>query len=403
MANALITPSVIAKEALMQLENNLVFGSNVHREYKKEFAKVGDTVSIRKPVKFAVTDGATASVQDVTESTTPFVINKRKHVAWAFTTQDLTLTVDEYSTRYIQPAMIQLANQVDADLAALYKDVWNAVGTAGTTPSTFAGVAAAAKRLDKMAVPQDMRKLVLDPEAHWSLADGLKGIYNQKRVEEFIGKGYLGNIADFDIFKDQNVSTHTKGTATGTPLVNGGSQSYTAPTSAQLTANTYALITDGWTNSVTGIVKAGDVFTIAGVYSVNPISKQSTAELMQFTVTADANSGAATGPATITVSPAIISAGPYQNVTAAPADNVAITVVANHTANLAFHKNAFGLVTVPLELPDGVSFKAREQDKGISVRVIKDYDFTNDKDQIRIDILYGVKSIYPDLACRLLG
>ena len=186
-------------------------------------------------------------------------------------------------------------------------------------------------------------------------------------------------------------------------MVNGGSQSYTAPTSAQLTANTYALITDGWTNSVTGIVKAGDVFTIAGVYSVNPISKQSTAELMQFTVTADADSGAATGPATITVSPAIISAGPYQNVTAAPADNVAITVVANHTANLAFHKNAFGLVTVPLELPDGVSFKAREQDKGISVRVIKDYDFTNDKDQIRIDILYGVKSIYPDLACRLLG
>ena len=213
MANALITPSVIAKEALMQLENNLVLANNVHREYKKEFVKVGDTVSIRKPVKFSVTDGATASIQDVTESSTPFVINKRKHVAWSFTTQDLTLTIEEYSDRYIQPAMISLANQVDSDLAALYKNVWNAVGTAGTTPSTFAGVAAAAKRLDKMAVPQDMRKLVLDPEAHWSLADGLKGVYNQKRVEDFIGKGYLGSIAAFDIFMDQNITTHTRSVA----------------------------------------------------------------------------------------------------------------------------------------------------------------------------------------------
>lgn len=403
MANALITPSVIAKEALMQLENNLVLANNVHREYKKEFVKVGDTVSIRKPVKFSVTDGATASIQDVTESSTPFVINKRKHVAWSFTTQDLTLTIEEYSDRYIQPAMISLANQVDSDLAALYKNVWNAVGTAGTTPSTFAGVAAAAKRLDKMAVPQDMRKLVLDPEAHWSLADGLKGVYNQKRVEDFIGKGYLGSIAAFDIFMDQNITTHTKGVATGTPLINGVSQSYTTPTSAQLTANTYDLITDGWTNSTTGIVKAGDVFTIAGVYSVNPVSKLATSDLMQFTVVSDANSGASTGPATITVSPALISSGPYQNISAVPADNAAITVVANHTANLAFHKNAFGLVTVPLELPNGVAFKAREQSNGISVRVLKDYDFTNDKDQIRIDILYGAKAIYPDLACRLLG
>ena len=133
------------------------------------------------------------------------------------------------------------------------------------------------------------------------------------------------------------------------------------------------------------------------MYSVNPVSKLATSDLMQFTVVSDANSGASTGPATITVSPALISSGPYQNISAVPADNAAITVVANHTANLAFHKNAFGLVTVPLELPDGVAFKAREQSNGISVRVLKDYDFTNDKDQIRIDILYGAKAIYPDL------
>ena len=148
----------------------------------------------------------------MTESSTPFVINKRKHVAWSFTTQDLTLTIEEYSDRLHQPAMISLANQVDSDLAALYKNVWNAVGTAGTTPSTFAGVAAAAKATGQDGSSAGYAETgAFDPEAHWSLADGLKGVYNQKRVEDFIGKGYLGSIAAFDIFMDQNMSTHTKG------------------------------------------------------------------------------------------------------------------------------------------------------------------------------------------------
>ena len=402
MPNAIITPSIIAKEALMQLENNLVFGSNVHREYKKEFVKVGDTVSVRKPVRFSVTDGAVASIQDVTESSTPFTINKRKHVAWKFTTQDLTLSIEQYSERYIQPAMISLANQVDSDLAALYRDVNYAVGTAGATPNTFAALGAAAEKMDLGAVPQENRKLVLNPTAHWAIADGLKSVFNQSRVENFIGKGYLGTIANFDLFMDQNVQRHTRGVLGGTPLVNGAGQTLTAPTSAQLTANTTALVTDGWTNSVANVLVAGDIITLANVNAVNPVSKQDTGQLMQFTVVSNASSNGS-GQATVTISPAIISAGPYQNVTAAPADNAAITTVNTHTANLAFHKNAFGLVTVPLELPDGAAFKAREQDKGISVRVIKDYDFTNDEDRIRIDIMYGVKTLYADLATRLLG
>ena len=402
MANALITPTIIAKEALMQLENNLVMANRVHREYKKEFVKVGSSVNIRKPVKFSVTDGATVSKQDVTESNTSVTVDLQKHVAWEFSSTDLTLTIDDYSERYIKPAMIALANKVDASLTGLYKYVPNAVGTAGTPPATFAAVAGAAQRMDEQAVPSDGRLLVLNPASHWSLADGLKGVYNQKRVEEFIGKGYLGSIADFDIFKDQNIVSHTKGVATGTPLVNGAAQNVTA-TSANLTLGTQSLVTDGWTNSTTGIVVAGDVFTIAGVYDVNPVSKQTLTNLKQFTVMADANSGATTGPATLTISPLIITSGPYQTVSAAPADNAAITVVANHAANLAFHKNAFALVTVPLELPDGAAFKARESSRGLSVRVVKDYDFTNDKDQIRLDILYGVKAIYPELAVRLMG
>lgn len=404
MANAIITPSIIAKEAIMQLENNLVMGNNVHREYKKEFVNVGDTVNVRMPVDFTVTDGATRSNQDVVEKNSNVVVDQRKHVSWKFTTQDMTLSIEEYSERYIKPAMIRLANTVDASLCNLYKKVYHSAGTAGTTPATFAALAAAAQKMDEVGVPDDgQRKLVLNPAAHWSLADGLKGVYNQKRVEEFIGRGYLGQIANFNIFGDQNIKAHTKGTATGTPLVNGGSQ---AVTYASLTSGSSfwqsSLVTDGWTNSVTGILKAGDVFTIAGVYAVNPISKESTGALQQFTVLADANSDGS-GNATLTVSPPIISSGVHQTVNATPGDNAAITVVNSHAANMAFHKNAFALVMCPLELPDSAGFKARETHNGMSVRVVKDYDIDADEEIIRLDILYGVKAVDPRLAVRLLG
>ena len=411
MANSLITPSLIAKEALMQLENNLVMGNKVHREYKKEFSGgQGNSVSIRKPVKFQVTDGATASIQDVEEKSHSITIDQRKHVAWEFTTQDLTLSVEEYSERYIKPAAIALANKVDRSLHGLYTKVWNSVGTPGTTPANFAAVAAAAQRMDEMAVPSDMRCMVANPAAHYAIAG------NQLTLDSVGNKGKsayeranVGNIATFDFFATQNVQNHTVGAHGGTPLVNGGSQNVTYANATG--ANTQTLVTDGWTNS-TAVLKAGDVFTIAGVYAVNPVPGEGSTDktvmnyLQQFTVMADATSSGA-GAATITISPAIVSSGPQQTVSAAPADNAAITVLGTastaYPQNLGFHKNAFALVTVPLEMPDGAAFKARESHNGLSLRVIKDYDFTNDKDQIRLDILYGVETIYADLAARLWG
>ena len=207
MANSLITPSLIAKEALMQLENNLVMGNKVHREYKKEFSGgQGNSVSIRKPVKFQVTDGATASIQDVEEKSHSITIDQRKHVAWEFTTQDLTLSVEEYSERYIKPAAIALANKVDRSLHGLYTKVWNSVGTPGTMPANFAAVAAAAQRMDEMAVPSDMRCMVANPAAHYAIAG------NQLTLDSVGNKGKsayeranVGNIATFDFFATQNV------------------------------------------------------------------------------------------------------------------------------------------------------------------------------------------------------
>ena len=413
MANSLVTPTMIAKEALMQLENNVVMGNQVHREYKKEFTGgQGDTVSIRKPVKFYTADGATRVNQDVEEKTTSITIDQRKHVSWAFNTQDLTLSIEEYSERYIKPAAITLANTVDRSLYGLYTNAWNSVGTPGTTPADFAAIAGSAQRLDEMAVPSDNRSMMLTPSAHYAIAG------NQLTLDSIgtMGKSayesaQVGRVAGFDTFSSQNVQNHTVGVATGTPLINGATQEVTYNASTGTPSQT--LVTDGWTNSTTGILKAGDVFTIAGVFAVNPVPGEGTTGktvmpyLQQFTVLADADSGATTGPATLTISPAIIISGPYQTVSASPANNAAITVrgtsATAYPQNLGFHKNAFALVTCPLAMPDGAAFKARETHKGFSMRVVKDYDITNDLDIIRLDILYGVKAIYPELATRLWG
>lgn len=402
MSNVIVTPSVIANEALMQLENNLVMGKLVHRQYKEEFVKVGDTVSVRKPVKFTVTDGATRSNQDVEEAVTPFVVNKRKHVSWKFNTNDLTMKIEEYSERYIKPAMIALANQVDADLTALYKNVFANVGTAGTTPTTFLHFGAAAKRMNQMAVPQEDRRLVLDPSASLTAADMLKGLYNPELVKGAVRGLSLGPLAGFDTYMDQNIIDHTIGTWGTTPIVAGASQSVTYANATHTYGSTSQTLNISGLTATTGTVKAGDTFTIAGVYSVNPVSKATSAVLQEFTCQALATADG-TGAATLTISPAIIISGPFQTVSAAPAASAAITKTASHTANLAFHKNAFGLVVCPLELPDGAAFKARQSANGLSVRVVKDYDIDADEDIIRLDILYGTKALYPELACRLLG
>ena len=203
----------------------------------------------------------------------------------------------------------------------------------------------------------------------------------------------------------QNVPTHTVGVATGTPLVNGGSQVSTYVSVKDTMTQT--LNTDGWTNSTTGILKAGDVFTIANVYAVNPITKATLPFLKQFTVTADANSGASTGPSALTIYPAIIDSGAFKNVSAAPADNAAITVLGTggtgYRQNLAFHKNAFALAMVPMIAPPGAVDVSRQSYKGTSVRLIPYYTGTSDTSAWRLDILYGTKAIDPRLATRFSG
>lgn len=393
----LLNPTVIAKEVLMQLTNSMAMSRHVHTAFKNEFVKVGSSITIRKPNKFRATEAAAISKTTVVEPSTSITVSTQSHVAWEFSSVELTQTIEEYSKRYIQPAALALANSVDAKLCGLYDDVYNSVGTPGTTPATFLALGNGQTKLDDECAPSDTRVGILNPAAHWALADGLKGTFAQQVAKDIITKGFLGQIANLNLYMDQNVVRHTTGhfSAGAVPLMDG----------ATVTGAT-SIVTKGWSGN--NDVHVGDVFTIAGVYAVNPMSGESTGVLRQFTVTAQTDDAGAA--MTIPISPTITYAAgnAYSNVSALPADNAALTFLGTedtaYPQNLIYHPSAFALVTVPIEMPSGV-WGARETDPeaGLSVRIVKQFDIDTDKEVCRVDILYGVKSLYPELACRLWG
>jgi hypothetical protein len=402
MANSVLTISMMTREALRILENNLTFAKGVNREYDDQFAvggaKIGDTLNIRKPARYVGRSGATLSVEDHTETSVALQLNNQFGVDVNFTSKDMTLSLDDFSKRVVQPSVAAIANKLDRDGLSLYKDIYSAVGTPGTTPTTLKTYLQAGAKMDYMATPRDgNRSIVIDPTAQVEIVDALKGLFQSSdQIKSQYESGNMGLAGGFKWNMDQNIVTHTVGQQGGTPLVNGASQTGSS------------LITDGWTAAVANRLKQGDVFTIAGVNGVNPQTRQTTGALQQFVVTADAASDVA-GNCTISISPAIVASGAFQTVTALPADNAAITVLgaANATspANLAYHRDAFVLGCADLLLPKGVDMAARVSDKqlGLSIRMVRQYDINNDKFPCRLDILYGWKTLYPELACRVQG
>ncbi|NGX95118.1 MAG: hypothetical protein G4V63_07785 [Candidatus Afipia apatlaquensis] len=400
---------MVAKASLAILENELTMANAVYRGYEGEFDKkingyeVGDTITIRKPTDFTVRSTITASAQDVTEAKTTIQVNSIAGVDFAFTSQQLTQNIGELSERVIRPAMIQIANQIDVATMNLYKDIPQWVGTPGTLVQSFAGFAKGAQNLDQRSVPQDSRSAILAPADFWALAGSQTALYSQAINNKSYREGEIGKIGGINTFMSQNAPTFTTGPMGGTPLVNGASQNTTYDTTG---ANTQTLITDGWTAAAAARVVKGDVFTIAGVYDVNPVTKATLPILKQFVVVSNGSSDGS-GNLTLTIAPQIITSGAFQTVSAAPADNAAMTFVGTantgYTNNLFFHKNAFALCTVPMVKPPGAVDCSRQSKNGLSVRVIPFYDGTNDKSTWRLDVLYGVKTIDPRLAVRVSG
>lgn len=419
MAQTVLTADIIAKEAVMILDNELVMAKKVFRGYENEFDKkvngykVGETISIRKPTDFTVRDGAVMNVQDVVEGKTTITVDKRKGVDFKFSSQDLTLKIGELSERVIKPAMVQLANQIDSDLMALYKDIPSWVGTPTPPINSYADFAKAPERMDEYANPTDGRTAVLSPADHWGLLGSQTALYIQDAAKGAYRKGSLGEIGGVDTYMSQNVPTHTVGAAATTSAAadtkfstGGGLTAATADLSASYDdvkdLGYMWLSTDGWDSSS---LKAGDVLEIADVYAVNPVTKATLAFKKQFVVVEDV--ATASSDTAVKISPPIIASGAFKNVSAAPVDGKAITKVGTggtgYRQNLVFHRNAFALVSVPLVSPPGAVDVSRQTYKGTSVRVIPVYDGVNDESAWRLDVLYGVKTIDPRLAHRLSG
>jgi len=415
MSDSFLTHSMIAERSLFDLQNELTMSKHVYKGYNSEFNapvggfKKGASVQVQLPNKFrAKTTSIALDLVDIQEQSTTVTVDEVAHVDWDFLESDLTLNIEGFSKKYLRPANITLANVVDLNGCKEYVNLYNQVGTPGTTPATFGVLSDAATRMDNEAIPREDRLCIFSPKAHWSMADGeLKGVFQQSIVDKLLRKGFIGNFALMDFFMSQNIQTHTVGhhSTDSVPVMNGATAE-----------GATSIVTNGWGGS--GTLKKGDIFTIAGVVGVNPISGQAWEgnELRQFTVTADvADVG---GDMTIAISPKIYSSVapedylPYQTVVTLPQNGAAITVVGtedlSYPQNMAFHPDCFALTMVPYARPKSAGqsvmwAQANDPQLGLSITVATAFDIDAYKEITRLDILYGWDTVRPNLGLRITG
>jgi hypothetical protein len=389
---------MITRKALEILENNLVLTRTVNRQYDDSFAvegaKIGSTLRIRLPDRALVTDGAALQVQDDNEQYTTLTVSSQKHIGVNFTTAELTMQLDDFAERVLKPRISQLASSIDADVANSFKYIGNSVGTPGTTPATSLVLLQAQQKLNENAAVMSPRYATVNPAANASLIEGMKGLFNpvsaiSKQFKNGIfGEGILGYE---ELNMSQSIKQFTTGSRTGTVTVS---------TSVTTEGSTTVVLT-GLGSTV---IKAGDVFTIADCYAVNPQTRESTGSLYQFVALADVT---ASTTASVTV-PAMYSAGQaLATMDALPVSGKAVTFFGaastQYPQNLIYHKDAIAFATADLLLPQGVDMASRQVHNGISLRVVRQYDINNDRLPCRIDVLYGYSVIRPQMAVRLWG
>ena len=400
MSNSILTIDMITRKALEILENNLVLTRNVNRQYDDSFAvegaKIGSTLRIRLPDRALVTDGAALQVQDDNEQYTTLTVASQKHIGVNFTSAELTMQLDDFAERVLKPRISQLASSIDADVANAYKNIYQSVGSPGTTPATSLVLLQAQQKLNEAAAVMSPRYATVNPAANAGLVEGMKGLFNPTdTISKQFRNGMMGmGVLGFEeINMSQSIKQHTTGDW-GTSIT-----------------VTSAVTTQGSTTlgiSFTGSSKTwnvGDVFTVASVYSVNPQTRESTGSLQQFVVTAAAT-GSST--ATLTVSPAMYtSTNALATIDAFPAASAVVTMLGSSSSqyaqNLVYHKDAITFATADLLLPQGVDMASRQVHNGISMRVVRQYDINNDRLPCRIDVLYGYSTIRPQMGVRLWG
>lgn len=371
MSNTFLTVNEIAKESLMRLQNNLVLGSLVHRDFSNEFSSKGDTITVRKPASFVAKDFTNATeTQNISEGSVPVSLNKIADVTVEVTSKQLGLNVRDFGEQVSEGAMQALAQKIDSDLAGLYADIPFASGTAGTTPAALANIANVGKELNNNKVPFGNRRLVIDPEAQASLVilDAIAGA-DKSGSTMALREANMGRILGFDTYMDQNIKSHIKGDLTT------GAEGATGTVNVSVNPNLVTIAAGGNKKKL----NKGDIISFADVDGT-------------YVVTANAET-LADGSGTVTIYPAV-----SEDFT-----SKAITVVNSHVASLGFHKNAFALVNRPQALPLGGANGYIANYNGLSIRVTMGYTMSSKVNTISFDILYGVKTLDPALACRMLG
>ena len=389
----------ITREALRILKNANGVIKKVNRQYDDRFgatgAKNGGTLNIRLPNRYSVTTGRTATTggDNTVETSSALVVGTQKHVSMGFFSSELTLSLDDFSSRYLKPAMSVLASTIASDLCVAMQGAFvSNVGTPGTTPSSFLTYSQAGERLDWQTAPRDgNRSVALSPTAMAATVDAQKGLFHSgPRIADQYESGVMEAMTGFDFIMDQSIQTLTAGART-TAYTTGAGTPTTSGTS------TMTMITG------TGAMVVGDQFTVAGVFEVNPDTKQSTGILKVFTV-ATANAG---GSVTVQLSQTIFDTGPYKNVSIAIPASTAVTffgtLLTAYPRNLAFHRDSTVLATADLELPGGVDMAYRANMDGLSLRFVRQYDATTDNFLARFDILYGTKVVRPEWGVVVYG
>ena len=395
MSNTNLTDDKITRAALVILHQKLTFLGAVNRQYDDSFAqsgaKIGNQLRIRLPNQYTVRDGKVMDVQDVEEQNETLTVATQKGVDTTWTSEELTMDIDDFSDRILEPAMSVLASVIEADvLQTVTKDVYQIVDNDGST-ITFKNILQAGEKMDDSLTPKDGRRTCLLSTSHQvDLVDALKGLFqSSEQIASQYREGVMGRTAGFTFASSTHAADMTSGTAVKgdtTRNVNGASQS----------GATITVDTTGSTTLVTG-----DVITL-GINAVHPETKVDTGKLQQFVVTSDLG----TSDTSLTISPAIVTSGARQNVTGSPANGAAVTKLAagaSQTINgsLAYHEDAFTLVTADLVMPRGTDMASRQVLEGISMRLVRNYDIKNDEFPVRFDVLYGFKTLRPQLACRI--
>jgi hypothetical protein len=397
MANSILTPTAVTREILRVLHQKLNFITNINTQYDSSYAvegaKIGDSLKIRLPNQYTVRSGATLSTQDTQEQSVTLTVSNQKGVDMTFSSAELTLSLDDFRKRIIDPAVAVLAANIEADAYNMLKDVYNVVNNIGAA-ATMRTILSAEKQLtDNLTPVDDNRYVILNTQDNLDLVDALQGLFQSStEIDKQYKTGRMGIGAGFDFLRSTLIPSQTTGTALATTT-------YTINGAVTTNGSTAATVAVGATT-----FKAGDVFTVAGCNRVHPETKVDTGELQQFVITADYAGGAGD----IAFSPAIYTSGARQNVVAAGmANGAAITKIGGASAvykpSIAFHRDAFAFATADLVMPKGVDFAARENFEGLSIRIVRQYDINTDKYPCRLDIMYGYKTLRAQLASRILS